>query len=83
VGQPLDPQLFAQNLTDTEKQIKAVVITHSETSTGVLNDLETINRHVKAHGEALIIVDAVTSLGQLISIAWGLDVVASGSQRPT
>jgi len=36
---------------DTEKQIKAVVITHSETSTGVLNDLETINRHVKAHGK--------------------------------
>ncbi len=83
-GQPLDPQLFAQKLeADTEKQIKAVVITHSETSTGVLNDLETINRHVKAHGEALIIVDAVTSLGavNLPIDAWGLDVVASGSQK--
>ena len=83
-GQALDPQLFAQKLeADTEKQIKAVVITHSETSTGVLNDLETINRHVKAHGEALIIVDAVTSLGavNLPIDAWGLDVVASGSQK--
>lgn len=83
-GQPLDPQLFAEKLqADTEKQIKAVVITHSETSTGVLNDLETINRHVKKHGEALIIVDAVTSLGavNLPMDAWGLDVVASGSQK--
>ena len=83
-GQPLDPQLFAEKLqADTEKQIKAVVITHSETSTGVLNDLETINRHVKEHGEALIIVDAVTSLGavNVPMDAWGLDVVASGSQK--
>lgn len=49
----------------------------------MLNDLETINRHVKAHGEALIIVDAVTSLGavNLPIDAWGLDVVASGSQK--
>ena len=83
-GQPLDPQLFAEKLqADTEKQIRAVVITHSETSTGVLNDLEIINRHVKEHGEALIIVDAVTSLGavNLPMDAWGLDVVASGSQK--
>ncbi len=83
-GQPLDPHLFAEKLqADTEKQIRAVVITHSETSTGVLNDLETINRHVKEHGEALIIVDAVTSLGavKLPMDAWGLDVVASGSQK--
>lgn len=83
-GQPLDPQLFQEKLeADTEKQIKAVIITHSETSTGVLNDLETINRHVKAHGEALIIVDAVTSLGavDLPMDAWGLDVVASASQK--
>ncbi len=83
-GQPLDPQLFAEKLAaDSEKQIKAVIITHSETSTGVLNDLESINSHVKAHGEALMIVDAVTSLGAVnVPIdAWGLDIVASGSQK--
>lgn len=83
-GQPLDPALFAQKLqSDTQKQIKAVIITHSETSTGVLNDLEAINRLVKEHGEALMIVDAVTSLGavNLPMDAWGLDVVASGSQK--
>ncbi len=83
-GQPLDTEEFRTKLeADTNKEIKAVIITHSETSTGVLNDLETINKHVKAHGEALIIVDAVTSLGAYnIPIDdWGLDVVASGSQK--
>jgi len=83
-GQPLDPTDFKAALdADIDKQIRAVIITHSETSTGVLNDLETINRHVKAHGDALIIVDAVTSLGacSLPVDEWGLDVVASGSQK--
>ena len=83
-GQALDPENFREKLeADTDKQIKAVIITHSETSTGVLNDLETINRHVKAHGEALIMVDAVTSLGaaNVPMDAWGIDVIASGSQK--
>jgi aspartate aminotransferase-like enzyme len=83
-GKALDPEQFRARLeADTDKQIKAVIVTHSETSTGVLNDLETINRHVKAHGQALIIVDAVTSLGATsVPIdAWGLDVVGSGSQK--
>jgi aspartate aminotransferase-like enzyme len=83
-GKPLEPEQFREKLAaDTEKTIKAVIITHSETSTGVLNDLETINRYVKEHGEALIIVDAVTSLGAVnIPIdEWGLDIVASGSQK--
>ena len=83
-GKPLDTEQFREKLAaDTEKKIKAIIITHSETSTGVLNDLETINRHVKDHGEALMIVDAVTSLGAVnIPIdAWGIDVVASGSQK--
>jgi aspartate aminotransferase-like enzyme len=83
-GKPLDPEQFRSRLeADTDKQIKAVIITHSETSTGVLNDLETINRYVKDHGEALIIVDAVTSLGayDLKIDELGIDVVASGSQK--
>ncbi|MFM7471625.1 MAG: pyridoxal-phosphate-dependent aminotransferase family protein [Nodosilinea sp.] len=83
-GQPLPPEAFKAALeADIDKQIKAVIVTHSETSTGVLNDLETINRYVKAHGDALIIVDAVTSLGacSVPVDEWGLDVVASGSQK--
>ena len=83
-GEPLDPHEFKTKLeADSNKEIKAVIITHSETSAGVLNDLETINQYVKAHGKALIIVDAVTSLGayNVPVDDWGLDVVASGSQK--
>ena len=83
-GTPLNPDDFAKELqADSEKKIKAVMITHSETSTGVLNDLQAINKIVKAHGEALIIVDAVTSLGSFnIPVdEWGIDVIASGSQK--
>ena len=83
-GTPLDPAQFQAKLeADSNKEIKAVVITHSETSSGVLNDLQAINKHVKAHGEALIIVDAVTSLGSYnVPVdEWELDVVASGSQK--
>ena len=83
-GQPLDPEAFRKALeADSTKAIKAVILTHSETSTGVINDLETIARHVKAHGTALTIADCVTSLGatDVPMDAWGVDVVASGSQK--
>lgn len=82
-GKPLDSDAFRKPLeADTGKTIKAVIVTHSETSTGVLNDLETISRHTNAHG-ALMMVDAVTSLGatSVPMDDWSLDVVASGSQK--
>ena len=82
-GKPLDTGAFQTALAaDTAKSIKAVIVTHSETSTGVLNDLETIAKLTKAHG-ALILVDAVTSLGACSVPVddWGLDMVASGSQK--
>jgi aspartate aminotransferase-like enzyme len=49
----------------------------------VINDLETIARHVKAHGTALTIADCVTSLGacSVPMDAWGIDVIGSGSQK--
>ncbi|MEB3182781.1 MAG: aminotransferase class V-fold PLP-dependent enzyme, partial [Cyanobacteriota bacterium] len=63
-GQPLDPEAFRAALeADTEKAIRAVILTHSETSTGVINDLQAIAAHVRAHGTALTIADCVTSLG--------------------
>ena len=82
-GQPIDPTAVKSALdADTAQAIKGVIVTHSETSTGVINDLETISKHIAAHG-ALSIVDAVTSLGAVdVPIdTWGLDVVCSGSQK--
>ncbi len=83
-GHPLNPDDFRSALeADIEKEIRAVILTHSETSTGVINDLETISRHVQAHGTALTIADCVTSLGatNVPMDDWNLDVVASGSQK--
>lgn len=82
-GEPLDPNEFAEELKNSDKKVKAVIITHSETSTGVLNDLEAINKIVKDNSDALMIVDAVTSLGSYnIPVdEWGIDVIGSGSQK--
>ena len=83
-GEPLDPNEFKLILEgDTEKKIKAVILTHSETSTGVINDLKAINKEVKKHGEAITIADCVTSLGacNIPMDEWGIDVIASGSQK--
>jgi aspartate aminotransferase-like enzyme len=83
-GQPLDPETFRDALeADTAKAIKAVILTHSETSTGVINDLQTIAAHVRAHGTALTIADCVTSLGatDVPMDDWGVDVIGSGSQK--
>ncbi len=83
-GTPLDPEEFKKVLEeDKQKEIKAVILTHSETSTGVINDLETISSYILAHNTALSIVDCVTSLGacNVPVDEWKLDIVASGSQK--
>ena len=61
---------------------KAVFLTHSETSTGVVSDLQALAAAAADHG-ALSVVDAVSSLGAVPveTDAWGLDVVLSGSQK--
>lgn len=82
-GQAADPAEVARRLpSDTPKRIKAILVTHNETSTGVTNPLEEIARAAAGH-PALVMVDAVSSLGavSLRTDAWGLDVVVTGSQK--
>ena len=63
-GNPLNPENFKTVLEkDFEKNIKAVILTHSETSTGVINDLKAISDHIRNHKKALSIIDCVTSIG--------------------
>jgi aspartate aminotransferase-like enzyme len=59
-----------------------VLLTHSETSTGVVADVQALAAVAKQAG-ALVAVDAVSSLGAvpLDTDAWGIDVVVSGSQK--
>ena len=83
-GQSLNPDHFKRILeNDHTKEIKAVILTHSETSTGVINDLEKISSYIKNHQNALSIIDCVTSIGacNVPTDDWGLDIVASGSQK--
>lgn len=65
-----------------DPRIKAVLVTHNETSTGVTNPLKALAAVVREH-ERLLLVDAVSSLGAipLETDAWGLDVVVTGSQK--
>ena len=60
----------------------AVLLTQSETSTGVVADVQALAAAAKDAG-ALVAVDAISSLGAvpLETDAWGVDVVASGSQK--
>jgi aspartate aminotransferase-like enzyme len=61
---------------------KVVFLTHSETSTGVVADVQSLAAAAKEAG-SLVVVDAVSSLGAvpLETDAWGLDSVVSGSQK--
>jgi aspartate aminotransferase-like enzyme len=64
--------------------VKGVLLTHNETSTGVTNDLAALAAAIRrARPDALIIVDAVSSLGcvDLRMDEWELDVVFTGSQK--
>jgi aspartate aminotransferase-like enzyme len=65
-----------------EREAKAVWVVHSETSTGVVTDVKAIAEAAR-DGGALVVVDAVSSLGAVPceTDAWGLDVVVSGSQK--
>ncbi len=81
-GKPADPKVLEAELK--KGPVKAVLFQQNETSTGVLNDVETLAKTVrKNQPEALIIVDAVSGMmaAPLKTDEWDLDVVVSGSQK--
>lgn len=79
-GETPDPDDVRARLR--EREAKAVWVVHSETSTGVVSELQPLAAAAHDAG-ALIVVDAVSSLGAVRceTDAWGLDVVVSGSQK--
>src|SRR3954471_10913684 len=81
-GTKVDPERLDQALGGLDRPARAVYVTQSETSTGVLNDIRALNEVVKAHGSVLC-VDAVSGLGAvpLPQDEWGVDVVVAGSQK--
>ncbi len=82
-GEVIDPEVLRARLAqDTEKKIKIVTLTHSETSTGAANDIKTLCSIIREHG-ALSVVDGVTSVCAMECRPdeWGIDVLVSGSQK--
>ena len=82
-GEVIDPEVLRARLAqDTEKKIKIVTLTHSETSTGAANDIKTLCSIIREHG-ALSVVDGVTSVCAMECMPdeWGIDVLVSGSQK--
>ena len=64
--------------------VKAVLLTHNETSTGVMNPIAELAAAVRAEApDALILVDSVSGLGAVPfeMDEWGVDVVVTGSQK--
>jgi aspartate aminotransferase-like enzyme len=80
-GTRLDPQEIGR-LLDANPGIEVVFATLSETSTGIVHDVEGIAAVVRERG-ALLVVDAVSGLGAAVleQDAWGVDVVVAGSQK--
>ena len=69
---------------EADPSIKAVLVVHNETSTGVTTDIESIGRAMSDSGHAaMLFVDAVSSLAvtDLQHDAWGIDVTVTGSQK--
>ena len=62
---------------------RGVIVTQSETSTGVLNDVKAIGAIVRGYAETVLIVDSITGIGavECKTDEWGLDVVMTGSQK--
>ena len=82
-GEIIDPEVLRKRLAeDTDKSIKIVTLTHSETSTGAANDIKTLCSIIREHG-ALSVVDGVTSVCAMPvkPDEWGIDVLVSGSQK--
>jgi hypothetical protein len=86
LGRTLDLDEVGRRLA--AKRYAAVTVVHSETSTGVLNDLaaiaEAVRRAEAACGEEiLLLVDGVTSVGGMLveAEAWGIDFLLTGSQK--
>ena len=80
-GTRLDPSKVADALAE-HPEVDAVLLTHSETSTGVIQPVEELARVANEAG-AMVVVDVVSSLGAVPFEfdGWAVDVAVGGSQK--
>jgi alanine-glyoxylate transaminase/serine-glyoxylate transaminase/serine-pyruvate transaminase len=77
-------EIEAHLLADRERRIKAVMVVHNETSTGVTSRIHEVRKAIdRAKHPALLLVDTISSLGSIEyeHDAWGVDVTVSCSQK--
>ncbi|MBI4061250.1 MAG: alanine--glyoxylate aminotransferase family protein, partial [Elusimicrobia bacterium] len=81
-GTAADPETLRRALRE-RKGVKAVFLQHTDTSTGIVNDLKALSRIIREESDALVVVDSVSGLAAepLETDAWGLDCVVTGSQK--
>jgi aspartate aminotransferase-like enzyme len=80
-GQVHDPEQVAERLS--KGGYDAVTLSHSETSTGALQDLESIADVVTGFEDTVLLVDSVTGIGGVETRTddWGIDFILTGSQK--
>ena len=82
-GVPLDK--YREALAgDSAHEIKAVIVTHNETATGVTSDIKAVRKLLdELNHPALLFVDGVSSIGSIEFRMddWGVDVAVAGSQK--
>jgi predicted phosphoserine aminotransferase len=80
-GEAHDPDELRDRLA--EGSYDAVTMVHSETSTGVLNDIRALAAVAREHDDVLVLVDSVSGFGgaELRPDDWGLDFLLTGSQK--
>ena len=80
-GKAADPDEVDRILGE-QGPFEAVLATHSETSTGVLHDIEALGRIARGHG-CYLVVDAISGLGanELRTDDWHVDIALTGSQK--
>ncbi len=81
-GASVEPERVADAM-EKEKDVRAVLVQASETSTGAYHDVQALGKIVGNYPEALLIVDGITAIGvhDIKTREWGLDVVVTGSQK--
>ncbi len=80
-GQAITPEQLAEFMDGPE--VDAVLVVHSESSTGALADVAALAGVVRQHPDVLLLVDGVTSVGALpVEMdRWGVDFLCTGSQK--
>jgi alanine-glyoxylate transaminase/serine-glyoxylate transaminase/serine-pyruvate transaminase len=82
-GAPAD-KIEALLSRDSDRKIKAVLVTHNETATGVCSDIGAVRSAINAASHpALLLVDCVSSLASIpfAMDEWGVDIAVAGSQK--